>query len=283
MLQLNYLTWDIGEWFEGDVEEMARLERYSYHRAVELQPDHPEVLARRGWEQFEIHHNWQEAARLIERAVIAAPANPRILQIAAGFARQLNRFDVSNGIRLRWLEMDPLCVYCMYGLMRGNYVGRNYGQALEWYEKAQELRVGGGGMTLTKIYLHRGELDLAMQAAERWNAQQGRDALIAMVLHSRGQESEALDLLATVDRSIARTGGEDVIAQAAAWMGQTEMVFEELDLAFGEEDYQHFFLVQNDPVYDSVRDDPRWRVLLEKVNLTPEQSAAIVFNPVLPN
>ena len=284
LLQLNYLTWGLGDWGDDiDTEEMARLERYAYNRVVELQPDHPEVLARRGWEQFEIHHNWQEAARLIERAVAADPANPRILQIASGFARQLDRFDVATGFRLRMLEIDPLCVDCMYGLTRGYYFYRKYDQALDWYEKAQELRVGGGGMTLTKIYLFRGELDLAMQAAEQWYAHQGRDALIAMVLHSRGQESEALEFLATVDRSITRTGGGDVIAQAAAWMGQTEMVFEELDLVYREEDYQHFFLVQNDPVYDNVRDDPRWQALLEKVNLTPEQSAAIVFNPVLPN
>jgi hypothetical protein len=36
-------------------------------------------------------------------------------------------------------------------------------------------------------------------------------------------------------------------------------------------------------MYDSLRDDPRWQVLLGKVNMTAEQRAAITYNPVLPD
>jgi TolB-like protein len=282
LLQLNYLTWNLKGWPEADVDEMSRLERYAYHRAVELQPNHPEVLARRGWEEFEIHHNWQEAARLFERAVAAAPADLKVLHWASSFAHQFNRFDIANRIRLRMLEMDPLCVGCMYRLMRANFILRDFDQALEWNRAARELGVNGGFMTLAKIHLHRGDLDQAMQAAEQWSTLQGRDALKAMVLHARGQEEEALALLQSVEGENDQYNAE-TIAQAAAWMGQTDMAFEALEVFFGPEDYQHFFMVWNDPMYDSLRDDPRWHELLEKVNLTAEQRAAIVYNPVLPD
>jgi hypothetical protein len=104
-----------------------------------------------------------------------------------------------------------------------------------------------------------------------------------MVMHSQGREEEALALLLSQFDEISEILGSEVVAQAAAWMGQTELAFEALEARYGAENYKHFILTWNDPVYDSIRDDPRWPVLLGKVNLTAEQRAAIIYNPVLPD
>jgi hypothetical protein len=104
-----------------------------------------------------------------------------------------------------------------------------------------------------------------------------------MVMHSLGQEEEALALLNSAFDNISQIIGGEVVAQAAAWMGQTDLAFAALETRYGEENYQHFFLTWSDPMYDSLRDDPRWQVLLGKVNMTAEQRAAITYNPVLPD
>jgi adenylate cyclase len=283
LLQLNYLTWNLKGHPAADVDEMSRLERYAYHRAVELQPDHPEVLARRAWDQFELHHNWQEAARLLERAVAAAPADSNVLFVASSFAHMISRFDIATSIRLRMLEIDPLCAGCMYRLMRTAFVLGELDEALEWHESWRELGGGSGGyMTMAKIYLYRGELELAMREARQWPVENGQDALVAMILYAGGQEEEALALLNSVDVDANQSSAE-AVAEAAAWMGQADLAFEALEAAYGGDDYQYFFLGMNDPTYDSLHDDPRWRVLLEKIKLTDEQRAAIVYNPVIPD
>jgi TolB-like protein len=225
LLQLNYLTWNLKGWRNTgvDVDEMSRLERYAYHRAVELQPDHPEVLARRAWEQFEILHNWQEAARLFERAVAAAPADLRVLQFASSFADQFKRFDIANRIRLRMLEIDPLCMNCIYRIARVAYISGDLDKALEWVREWKNLGGDGGHATLAKIYLYRGEPELAMREVDQWRVEQGQEALRAMVMHSLGQEEEALALLNSAFDNISQIIGGEVVAQAAAWMGQTDL------------------------------------------------------------
>ena len=93
----------------------------------------------------------------------------------------------------------------------------------------------------------------------------------------------ALALLMSQFEGISEILGSEVVAQAAAWMGQTDLAFKALEVRYGDENYRHFILTWSDPVYDSIRDDPRWQVLLGKVNLTDKQRAAIIYNPVLPD
>ncbi|MDX1507306.1 MAG: hypothetical protein R3358_03425 [Woeseiaceae bacterium] len=286
LLQLNYCAWDLanqwGERMGVDVEEMFRLERYAYSRVVELAPDDPQVIARRAWEAFEIDNDWSRAAELLERAVAAAPADPKVLSIAGGFAHMTSRFDLAERLRLRSLEIDPLCVNCLYGLMRGAYVARRYEQALEWYAEYQKMGGVGGDYTLTKIHLHRDKPDLALQAAERYPDDQGGAAGRAMALYSLGQEEEARSLLEQIDDQTYRENGQ-AIAEAWAWIGDADKAFAALEVEYGDTDYKHFFMRTNDPIYDNLREDPRWQALLEKVNLTDEQVAAIRYDPQLPD
>jgi TolB-like protein len=143
LLQLNYVAWDLANYWPVDAEEMFRLERQAYARAVEIAPDHPEVLARRAWEEFEIHNNWQRAAELVERAVSIAPGEVRVLYVAGNFAHLTGFFDIAERIRRRMLNIDPLCVNCVYGLMKGAYVARRYDEALEWHAKFRGIGAAG--------------------------------------------------------------------------------------------------------------------------------------------
>jgi TolB-like protein len=282
VLQLNVVAWQLANYWPVDAEEMFRIERQAYAHAVEIAPDHPEVLARRAWEEFEIHNNWQRAAELAERAVSIAPGEVRVLYVAANLAHLINSFDISARFRKRMLEIDPLCIDCVYGMMRGTYVSRRYDEALEWHAKYKDMGGDGGHFTLTKIHLHRGEPALALQAAERMEKRFAGDAVRAMALYSLGREDEARRLLRQVDDEIYRNNAQ-AFAEAWAWIGDVEEAFAALEAAYGDSDYKHFFIRANDPVYDNIRADPRWQAALARVKLTEEQRAAIRYNPQLPD
>ena len=276
------VAWDLANFWPVDAEEMFRIERQAYAHAVEIAPDQPEVLARRAWEEFEINNDWQRAAELLERAVSIAPGEVRVLYVAANLAHMTSSFDISERFRKRMLEIDPLCIDCVYGLMRGTYVARQYDEALEWHAKYKGMGGNGGHFTLTKIRLHRGEPELALEAAERMEKRFAGDAARAMAIYSLGQEDEARELLHQIDETIYRNNAQ-VIAEAWAWIGDVEAAFAALEAEYGESDYKHFFMRTNDPVYDNIRNDPRWQAALARVNLSDEQRAAIRYNPQLPD
>jgi hypothetical protein len=54
-----------------------------------------------------------------------------------------------------------------------------------------------------------------------------------MVMHSLGQEEEALALLNSAFDNISQIIGGEVVAQAAAWMGQTDLAFAALETRYG--------------------------------------------------
>ena len=96
-------------------EENDRLANELDNRALQIDPDHPNVLSMQGWTNFEINKDFQMAANLIERAVQAAPGDVEVLRIAAGFARRIGHTD--QAIELAQLEekLDPLCRGCSHG------------------------------------------------------------------------------------------------------------------------------------------------------------------------
>ena len=289
LLQVNVIAWDLATFWEHDVERLSRLERETFNRAVELAPNHPQVLGRRAWEQFEIHHDWREAARLAEQAVAAAPGDTTVLGWAAAVAHLLGRYETASRLRERIMEIDPLNISAAYTLMRQSYVSGEFVAAERWFEVYQNLGGSGGFLTMTNVYLQRGEPEEALALAEQVSEEDGRTVLRAMALYSLGREDEALAMLdAQVDAvdpevtHLYRLNALEV-GKAAAWMGRVDMAFDALETEYGHNDYRHFFMAWSDPVYESLHDDPRWQELLEKVNLTEEQRAAIDYDPQLPD
>ena len=173
--------------------------------------------------------------------------------------------------------------------MRQSYVSGDLVAAEKWFEVFQDLGGAGGYLTMTNVYLQRGEPEKALALAEQVPEEDGGNVHRAMVLYSLGREDEALAML---NAQVDAVGPDDFglyrlnalqVGKAAAWTGQVDMAFKALEIEYGHNDYRHFFVAWNDPVYKSLHDDPRWQELLEKVNLTEAQRNAIEYDPQLPD
>ena len=226
LLQLNYFAWQIKSSGERDREEMAHLERRTYHHVVEIAPEDPEVVARRAWEAFEIEHDWPAAADLFERAVLLDPGNPQVLRWSASYAHIIGQFDTAIALRKRQLDIDPLCATCAFALMWSSYYARQTDAALKWYRIFEEIGGQSGLMTLGKIRLLRGEPELAMQLYEK---QEARFPFLAatgkvMALHDLGREEEARALLAERESAAGREHA-GWLAEANAWIGDIDGAF----------------------------------------------------------
>ncbi len=114
-----------------------------------------------------------------------------------------------------------------------------------------------------------------------------------MALHSLGRTEEAAAAFA----DFLTTGGAEqhmFVAQAYAWMGQTDAAFEELVKFAAETEPQRdgeavlYDLIaiprgSRNPFFQSLHDDPRWAAFLEKHGATEEQIAKINFSVTLPS
>ena len=71
------------------------------------------------------------------------------------------------------------------------------------------------------------------------------------------------------------------IAYALAYRGEADRAFEWLDKAVQYND-PGLTVTPTDPLFATLRDDPRWLPFLESIGKSPEQLAAIEFEVRLP-
>ena len=72
-----------------------------------------------------------------------------------------------------------------------------------------------------------------------------------------------------------------MLTQAAAWMGNNDLVFENL-FALAETEFQFLHRLTFSPIWRNLHDDPRWDEYLEFNGMTDERIDAIEFDPDLP-
>jgi len=94
-----------------------------------------------------------------------------------------------------------------------------------------------------------------------------RRFVLALAHYARGDRPAAdaalIELIAQ-DRDVAAYQ----IAQVYAWRGETEKAFEWLQIAFDNHDTGMLGLLV-DPLLNSLRDDPRFKTLIAKMNFPP--------------
>jgi hypothetical protein len=105
----------------------------------------------------------------------------------------------------------------------------------------------------------------------------------AMARYSEGNLADAQALLADLEASdfFDQRTQKYLVAKAAAWMDRKDLAFENLfELAQTDQDY--FRRRVYSPIWDNIRDDPRWPEWREAAGVSQARFDAIEFDPVLP-
>ncbi len=239
--------------------------------ALALDPDLPEALTSMAWSRLIHNYDWQEAERLLWRAVEIQSNNADSLHWLSHVLSWQGRHEEA----LRWarqaVEADPLS-----NLMKGNlgYILMDAGEfdrAIAIDDELLEREPNSSRMrNLWLTYLRAGRPEEAANALERWASATDRDPEAAeevgglFIQYKDTGEPAFLssDLVARLE-----IGSED-LAQVYAFIGDRESTLAALESAYRERSGSRSVLsMKVNPGYDFVRDNPRFVELMRLVRL----------------
>lgn len=248
-------------------EQGHKLAREAVERALALNPNLAEAHAQMSRLKQQIDFDWAGADASIQRAIALEPGNPEALVAAAILAATLDRFDEALQLGRRAVELDPLNPASWGGLGQTKYFKGQLPGAEADVEKSLELSPDAfpGPILLSQIYVLQGRPRDALPEIERVRYDRPRAFLYAISYHSLGREKESD---AALKELIAKYGTNSAyqIAEVYAFRDQREEAFEWLDRAYSQRD-SGLIATKVEPLLKSLHKDPRFAVLVKKLNL----------------
>jgi TolB-like protein/Tfp pilus assembly protein PilF len=243
------------------------LARKAALRALELDPDSSEARATLGLVQSQHDLDWSGGRRELARAV---ELKPSYASAAAWYGHSLymqGETEEGLGHLRRATELDPLS-----GRVRTLYAQQLFHagrieDAVDQLNRARELDRAQAYWILSDVAVHRGQLDEAMESAERCcYSDTGRNLQRAYVLAASGRTSEARSLLAEYEGNPAVRNRLAVpIAKVHSRLGDLDRAFEALERVPGPP--YLFYVVISHPEFAALRSDPRYAEFRRRLRL----------------
>jgi serine/threonine protein kinase/TolB-like protein/Tfp pilus assembly protein PilF len=217
-----------------------------------------------------------------ERALELDPADLSVLGNAAALLQALDRPDEALKIELFSAGRDPVNVVAHYNLGYDyRLVGRS-DEAIASLRTALSLSPGLGiaHFLIGAALLQKLQPEDALAQMLQEPADNYRMIGLPMAYHALGRKAESDTALAELIEKLRKDSPYD-IAYVYAFRGEADHAFEWLDKAV-EYDDPGLSAITGEPLFASIRKDPRWLPFLRRIGKAPEQLAAIKFNVKLP-
>lgn len=245
--------------------------RTAIHKALKLNPDLPEVKASQAWYELRFY-KWDEAESIFREALESYPDNVNVLHWTSHVLSFQGRFDEALIHARHALEVEPDSK-----MMRTNlaYILTDAGLFDEALMIAQQVRVEHPAyFTLRRNqFLHTLRAGLPRDAAETYVAfveAMGADPSAAQEIGSMFiayHEQGVVGVLTDDLIARAQLGSED-LAQVLAAVGDAEGTLAALQAALPEHSgSRSVFSMKINPLYDFIRDDPRFQAMLVEIGL----------------
>jgi TolB-like protein/Tfp pilus assembly protein PilF len=157
------------------------------------------------------------------------------------------------------------------------YFSRRFDEAAEWFRRALDMNPRNPTLAiyLGRAYAHQNQFEQAMAVVEQAIQDSGRWAWTLFGLgtvHALAGHAEEAHRVLEELRQLARTKyvPATFVARLHAQLGEKHAAFEWAGKAFEHRD-PNLLSVKVDPTFDSLRSDPRYPALLQKMNLARER------------
>lgn len=248
--------------------------RSAIQRALELNPDLPEVNASRAWYELRFY-KWDEAERIFREALDIYPDNVNVLHWISHVLSFQGRFEEALVHARHALEVEPESRMMLANLA---YILTDAGQFDEALEVARGVRASGPGFIVQarNLFLHELRAGMPDRAAETFvdyvtaigaDSEAAREIGTMFIAYAKRGEVGNLtpDLIAR-----AQLGSED-LAQVFAFVGDGDGAIRALQAAIPEHSgSRSVFSMKINPAYDFIRDDPRFQAMLLDVGLAKQ-------------
>ena len=184
------------------------------------------------------------------------------------------RFDEAFAESKLARQLDPLSSIIASDYASILYESRQYDNAIQQYRSVLELdpNFEHARYGMIPSLLQLGKYDEAMELTKRWAGEGNNPWALAWeaTIYGRwGDAEEASRALAKLERVAgSRTDRIPTLLLAYAGSGQKERVIELLHKAYTEHS-NAAVQIKVDPMYDAIRNDPRFQDLLRRLGLGP--------------
>ena len=263
-----------------EYDEGYALEQSAIDRALRIDPDSASAIDSLAWLVDKRDNDYAQSTAYVARALELEPHNIDVLASSARIMTSLGRLDEAAAIRRYVLARDPLNPIQHNNLGALNLFRRDFPGVKTNLSRALAISPDFHGgqylMGLAELFLGNHEEALARFEAEiddLWRLK-GR----ALALQAMGHDEEANTALA----SLIEAGGDDwptEVAHVYAYWNDVDQAFEWLAR---DTDPGGWAEGRLNPLFDNLRDDPRWHVFLEEHGVSTEQLSTIAFDVELP-
>ena len=262
----------ISEQHELDPREALPLAKQAARRAVELDASLADAHLSLGAAIYFAEWNWPAALHEIDRAIELDPHDYQALHFRAKILASLNRHEEAIQTERAASEMDPFARPWAVGSML--LLARRYDAALA--ESLEKTRAEPASVNVLEVlmdtYACIGRHREFAQTFATWLELTGRPSAGSQVraAFARGGHTAVLDwqLRDLRTRSAMQYISPVDFADIEASLGQREEALR--DLEAGLEQHSPFLLwIQDNPAFDFLHSDPRYRAVIARIGLPP--------------
>ncbi len=248
-------------------------------RSLELTPDSPEALTSLGFIQT-LSWEWDAAEKSLLRAIEInpryAPAHTFLAWLFTTAGRSAEAMAAARDGHL----LDPLSSVGLGIRALVHYHSRDYDGAIEMCKTTLELEPASfvGSLGLCLSYAGKGMFDEAVSEARR-GVELSPEAfflkgLLGAMYGMAGQRAETETVLATFDKLSGKTYvGPVFYSWIHAQLGDPDTAFDWLEKAYQERSCT-LALGLRFPLYDPLRNDPRFPAFMQRLGLAADANVA---------
>ncbi len=254
----------------GTPEQLMPKARAAAQRAIQLDPQNGEAYTELGSVQTIYEWDWNAAEQNLTRGISLNPSDSIAEFKYAVYLDAAGRPQDAVDHMRRALRLDPLSFFVNRRLGATLYLARQYDAALAQLQRAAEMEHQPGSIDnyLSLIYDQKGEQDEAVQhdlIALHEDQPQIDTAALLRVYQQHGRQS----YWRARTRALLMTSAGPCTAYE---IGTDDLRVSELGQAF--DSFQHALdshcfnmaLIRVDPLFDSVRHDPRYAAILKRMH-----------------
>ena len=255
------------------MQEAEQKARPEITRALELDPSLAQAHNALAELKYQYEYDWPGAEKEFKTAIDLNPNVAWIRQAYGWFLMSAGRFDEASAEMEKARELDPSSMTINVARGRLFYYSRQYDRAIQHFQSviAAEPNESSSYYSLYRIYEQKGMYAEALEEFfKAYTMPKEKEAEFRRAFEADGWRGILQKQLEEVQKNTAEAGEESPssMADIYARMGEKDKAFYWLEKVFDTRD-PAVLQFKVEPIYDSLRDDPRYPELVRRIGLQP--------------